>query len=234
MTTSTPSQIPEEFKKILPPEGFEIPWDRAPRPDEIGHIYMTFGGDFQRQKEYESHQADLAFEAISSVNEPTDDWHGDFWIRFATHKRDLAWFAYVVLQHHFDVEEIITEENMIDLVESAWTICEYPESNLDGGLEAWRLIFDSVGYVSEPSDLKRPGKPIRLYRGATEEKKHGMAWTTRLDIAALFARRTTYGDFVGHIWTAIVEPELIFARFSTRGEAEYVIDPTDLEIEKMA
>lgn len=213
----------------LVPEGFEVPWDRAPRQDEVSHIYLSFMGDISKQKEFESKQADLALEAICALDEPTDNWHG-FWMSFCTHHRDLPWFAYMVMQYHYSHEDIITDENMLDLVESAWVLCEYPERNLDGGLEAWDMMFNSVGFLSKPEGLERPSEAIALYRGATEDTKCGMAWSSNRAIARFFANRTTYGDLVGRVWTAEVEPDRIYARFETRQEDEYVIDPTDLEI----
>lgn len=212
----------------------KIPTDRAPESqEEANSIYARFMGDLYLQKEFESRQADLAFQAMIDLDEPTDNWHRDAWIRYCTHSRDLPWFAYMVTSYNSLQQIIITDDNLVDLVCSAWTICEYPESNLDGGIAAWELVFGTVGYVSDPTGLERPESPLRLYRGATEEKKRGMAWTSDRAIADLFARRSTYGDLVGKVWEAEIQPDEVWARFDARQEHEYVVDTTELEIEEV-
>lgn len=93
-------------------------------------------------------------------------------------------------------------------------------------LAQWRSLFTQAGYAQDGVPADRPAEPVRLYRGATVEGKHGMSWTSSLDTAKFFAI-PTLGD-EGTIWTAVFEPEHLLARITARGEHEYVVDPVVL------
>lgn len=104
---------------------------------------------------------------------------------------------------------------------SAWTGDGKVSSMLS--LESWRFLFTKAGYAQDGVHAERPTKPMRLYRGATVEGKHGMSWTSDLDTARFFTIPTD-GD-EGTIWTATFEPEHLLAHITARDEHEYVVDP---------
>ena len=124
-------------------------------------------------------------------------------------------------------------------VGAAWSACEHPEWAFDvdddyGG-EEWLYLFWLVGcYTVDGKRAPRPEQPLTLYRGAPRESQDGWSWTDDRDVAQWFADR--FPDMPDRlpsfVWTATVEPWRLFCRNheDARGESEYVIDTSDLEI----
>lgn len=147
--------------------------------------------------------------------------------------RDLPWLAY-----HLVTSKCLTLQEDHRVIARAWTSAEYPERSI--GTDAWHVIFAVAEGVVTDVDTDGQGAPVvpteslRLYRGSLVERAAGMAWTGDKDRAAWFAQRWNgqLGD-IAHVWTALVEPERILARFVLRSEDEYVIDTTDLNIDRV-
>lgn len=112
---------------------------------------------------------------------------------------------------------------------SVWSDCDRPSWLLNGG--DWTALFDVLGYTVDGVFADQPEEPIRLYRGATEEGKHGMAWTSDLAMAEFFATEYSKRAGVGKIYTAVIAPDHLLACITTRGEHEYVVDPAAFDPE---
>lgn len=142
-----------------------------------------------------------------------------------------------VLEH----EKEMGPENFREQLASAWIQTEYPHAQNQQRIKAafrragW--MTDITGDVNDPNAPPRTTQPVTLYRGTTGRKgKRGMSWTAEPQRAVWFAKRWSHGvegttdGGQGHVWSATVEPRRIFAYFYARGEAEFVIDTTGLEI----
>lgn len=106
---------------------------------------------------------------------------------------------------------------------SVWSNCDNPSQLLSD--ENWKALFSAIGYTVDGAYADQPDESVRLYRGATEEGKHGMAWTSDLATAKFFATEYVWWSGHGKVWTAVFEPEHLLAHITTRDEAEYVVDP---------
>lgn len=149
------------------------------------------------------------------------------------HGRDLPWLAYYLVTY-----ECLTRDETHRFLAEAWKSAEYPEFAI--GTEAWRVIFAHAdGLVTDlDADEQRetppvPSEPVRLYRGAITSRAAGMSWTGDQARAEWFADRWNGRlDDTAHVWTAVVEPERILARFVRRNEDEYVVVTEGLDIER--
>ncbi|WP_460867155.1 hypothetical protein [Nocardioides pakistanensis] len=152
-------------------------------------------------------------------------------------RRDWPWIAETLV-----LGDALTDDAAREFVVDAWSRSEFPESNLS--TERWLEIFHHVGFLTDqdPDDLDEGEEPfgpptatMRLYRGAAPQYARGMAWTTSPGKARWYAERFPADDDhfdEGRVYTAMVEPWRVLARFGARGESEIVIDPTDLEIDE--
>ena len=118
------------------------------------------------------------------------------------------------------------DDALREMLHTAWVSTEFPESN--GGTDRWLETFDAVGWLSD-DDSERPNTPVRLYRGAAESHRIGMAWTADPARAAWFARRFSTAASPGHIYSREFQPRELLARFASRGEDEYIVWTADLE-----
>ncbi|KQP62919.1 hypothetical protein [Nocardioides sp. Leaf285] len=167
------------------------------------------------------------------------------------HDRDAPWIVYRLISHF-----ALTDAEVRRLARWAWTHCEFPEANFD--TDGWRFVFkmigepvfdealdadeDPLGHDPEDDDDEDesvederarliPTGPVRLYRGAVPERAVGMAWSGSRETAQWFARRWSgMGRGNGEVYTTVVAPDRIFARFTGRGEDEYVIDTEGLRL----
>jgi hypothetical protein len=94
---------------------------------------------------------------------------------------------------------------------------------------AWREMFASVPYVVNGRAAARPRWARRLYRGAIEDNREGLSWTTRLDIAAYFAAHRQAPQAIGRVWAATVAPARMLACLDD--EHEHVVDARDLPMD---
>lgn len=79
-------------------------------------------------------------------------------------------------------------------------------------------MFERTGFLARPP-RQRPGTPLRLFRGATEERSRGMSWTTTL------RRPTSSGSGIDGtaVFVADVRPEAMLAFLRRPGEGQEVI-----------
>ncbi len=128
-------------------------------------------------------------------------------------------------------EGLIPADVLPVAVSEAWERAEFPEAALDP--DEWTELFRECGYVVNGERSDPPAGPLTLYRGATEERRGGMAWTDDVGTARWFAER--FGRFAGvgefvqcRVWVATFQPVDLLARIHApgdgRGEHEYVID----------
>ena len=66
--------------------------------------------------------------------------------------------------------------------------------------------FRSNGFSNDGRRAMPPDEPLDLYRGATEDHRFGMAWTSALDVAERFARKEDGAGLRGRVYTARVDP----------------------------
>lgn len=130
-------------------------------------------------------------------------------------------------------------------VGEAWTMAEWPEDH--ASQLAWLAAFDAAtggdqdailvdGEVmprEESGDLAEADMDglVTLYRGSIASRRHGMSWTPNRAIAEWFAHRFDgmEGDQGGKVWRANIPAAWVVAIFNNgRGEAEFVVDTTDL------
>jgi hypothetical protein len=114
-------------------------------------------------------------------------------------------------------------------VGAVWSGCEFPESALD--VETWGELFDRAGYTVDGRRAPRPTAPLTLYRGATPERRYGLAWTPDRDVAAWFVSRV-FMPPTSRVWRAVVEPGQLYAQNvrCREGEPEYVVDTCGLDV----
>lgn len=120
----------------------------------------------------------------------------------------------------------------LTLVGEAWSMDEFPERTLSRAQR--RGMFAEVGYLVDGVPSAPPNKPIRLYRGSSEESRLGWSWTDDLGVARKYAAggwRSRQASTT--VWTAEVPPAAIFCRNTDRDEAEYVVDTEGLAIERL-
>lgn len=145
-----------------------------------------------------------------------------------THKRELPEFAFrTVMRGCWE------PQTARDLVLTAWTHPEWPAQI---GAAAWRLLFWQIGplpVVHEDAE-PLPDEPVQMWRGAYEEHRAGLSWTTDRDVAAWFAQRATWPDVPGRqgqVWTATVHPGQVLAVIGgARGESEVVCDIDEAQV----
>jgi hypothetical protein len=111
------------------------------------------------------------------------------------------------------------------LVPSTWRY------RIDGDpvpVQTWRELFQAVDYTHDFSLARRPRWPVRLYRGATEANRYGLAWTWRIDQATYFAHSRQAPGTHASVWTVLAPPERLLAYLSDEGE--FVTDVRGLEV----
>lgn len=133
-------------------------------------------------------------------------------------------------------------------IERAWVSAEWPEQYLalengpyGGPIEGWwlwmkmfrQVVTEEETYIhdDELKPLTELPEWIDLYRGAIEDRSTGMSWTGDRDRALWFAGRFSGLDLRrtgqhenGHLYFIHAHRELVLARFTGRGEDEYVLD----------
>ncbi|MCV7419323.1 hypothetical protein H7K45_02105 [Mycobacterium yunnanensis] len=122
----------------------------------------------------------------------------------------------------------LTKDEFQGVVAGVWSMAEPFVSGLDW--DTWVELFLLNGFTNDGTYANRPAGPLDLYRGATEDKKRGMAWTTDIDVARSFAYDRISNRSVGNVYVAHVAPAVTLAFICDRGlhENEWVIDPRAL------
>jgi hypothetical protein len=111
-----------------------------------------------------------------------------------------------------------------EVVSEAWSGAEFPVDLLP--FNQWVELFGEAGYTHDGEPAPRPEQAVTVYRGCHHERRFGMSWTTDIERARWFADRDL-GQGVGLIYVFNAPPEALLAYIheSSRGEAEYVINP---------
>lgn len=156
---------------------------------------------------------------LAGTNSGTE-WTSRWYEGGQTHKRDLPSFA-----HHTITNGCWDTATAKDLALDAWGMPEWPGQL---GNEEWDEIFDAVGggpLIDDDDDMPFPDGPVQVWRGAYEEYRDGLAWTTDPGTAAWFAARGNRPHKDGHhgrVWTTTVAPDRVYAYLNGRGEHEVV------------
>ncbi|WIE81309.1 hypothetical protein [Curtobacterium sp. MCSS17_016] len=119
-------------------------------------------------------------------------------------------------------------------LEAAWTMAEWPARTLstDLWLTLFGTVLDNGEYLNHTTPATTAELPelITLYRGATDETSRGMSWTDNLEQAQWFATRLTNIGYPGaRVYEIGALNTMVLARFHSRGEDEWVLDPTMFE-----
>jgi hypothetical protein len=121
----------------------------------------------------------------------------------------------------------LTAEGMDGVVADAWAFGKPYSSGLDA--EQWGVLFERNGFSLLGRRAVRPTENLNLFRGATEDQKRGMSWTTEVDVARSFAYDRISRRPVGNLYTATIEPEWLLASIDEgHSEKEWVVDAARL------
>lgn len=124
----------------------------------------------------------------------------------------------------FDAWEsgLISDADLRGLLADTWLRIDEPEHTI--GAAAWMTMFRAAGFISQPTNIQAPTQTLTVYRGATEVRRLGMAWSLSIDTAGHFQlRHARFGS--AFLYTAVVEPIGVMALFGNRIEQEVVVDP---------
>jgi hypothetical protein len=122
----------------------------------------------------------------------------------------------------------LSHPSMRGVVADAWAFGE-PGSSSGLGSGFWVPMFCRNGFTYERRPAIPPDDEVDVFRGAIEEHRFGMSWTTELEVARRFARDGMSSRPDGDIYVARVEPEYLLA-YTNEGhdEHEWVVDPDGL------
>lgn len=121
----------------------------------------------------------------------------------------------------------MTREQLQEALTDAWMATEMP-----GQMERSRLLwlFREAGWTTDVVDDEgkpspRPDIGLTLWRGVQSKRYvRGLSWTTDPGKAEWFARRWQGREKDAYVYEMSVRPEQLLARFTGRGESEYVVD----------
>lgn len=134
---------------------------------------------------------------------------------------------------------VIDPETVTVSIAMVWSMVEFPHQALDR--RDWLRLFGVAGFTIDGKPSARPGSPVRLYRGCVPRCRAGLSWSAERDAAEWFALR--FSEKVGtspvfreaFVYETDAPPEALLCVPGTEGrpgEAEYVIDPSGLEIRR--
>jgi hypothetical protein len=73
----------------------------------------------------------------------------------------------------------VSDGDLQALIPDTWLYVDWPERVIGAG--KWVQMFRAAGFLSIPYGLPRPENAITAFRGATEERRAGMSWTTDIN-----------------------------------------------------
>lgn len=156
-------------------------------------------------------------------------------VRGETIFEPILWPKLLYLAHCHDV--LKNDDEYREALADTWTAAEWPEQYMDTDL--WVDYFTDAGFITdEGQPAERPDQPMVLWRGATVDRKFGMAWTDQPHTANWFAKR--FAGSLGEkdqpvkVFRCVVPPDVLLAHFEGRGEHEWVVDPYFLEEDESA
>lgn len=175
--------------------------------------------------------AQLQEQALAAGN------YEDYLMLFDSHER---------LRPLMGIVQLLTDAQYWQLVRAAWMTAEATHRER----ETWRALFTANRSAKEHLmddeehvALEQLPTRVRIYRGCgNDEGIYGMSWTLDRDLAKRFAvlahglRRLALGEAPTEIKPTIAEgwcrKEQVLAHFTARSEAEIVISPENVTVER--
>lgn len=122
----------------------------------------------------------------------------------------------------------LSHPSMRGAVAQAWAFSE-PGSSSGLGTGFWVPMFRRNGFTHLGQPASPPDDAVDVFRGAVEEHRFGMSWTTDVEVARRFATAGMSSRPQGDIYVARVEPEYLLAYINEgHDEYEWVVDPSGL------
>lgn len=95
--------------------------------------------------------------------------------------------------------------------------------------DTWIWLFRTAGYTENYESAPVPENPILLYRGASDDRRLGMAWTSNYSEAKKFATQDGRDrPYKGNIYTHWATPAEMLANYTAQDGKywdEIVLDP---------
>ncbi|WP_435110024.1 hypothetical protein [Nocardiopsis synnemataformans] len=123
----------------------------------------------------------------------------------------------------------ISDQVLSEHLAAVWSLAEYPDTALPRLV--WRRLFDAAGYTVDGVRADRPAGEVVLWRGSVTERRTDWSWTPDQRVAAQYAAGGVGGRPLGQLWQVTAPPEALLAFMTTRGEDEYVMDTTGLQVD---
>jgi hypothetical protein len=114
----------------------------------------------------------------------------------------------------------LTQADMAEVIHYVWT----RDDNAAWLVVSteWVKMFRASGLIVRRADQTLPHFPL-LYRGTTDDRKRGMAWTREIDTTRDFQSRYKQRDEDAHVCRTFAQQHAVVAMFNTRTEAEIVL-----------
>lgn len=122
----------------------------------------------------------------------------------------------------------LDNDDLPALISQVWTHTDNAEQTI--GTVAWLAMFRAAGPIVVPTTRSLPSEPLLVYRGTAESRKGGMAWTWDIERARWFRCRCEHFGEVAGVYRTSITPAAVLAMFDTRGEREFVVDPSLLGV----
>ena len=125
------------------------------------------------------------------------------------------------------VKDLLSKEDYTDMLETLWTMMEYPNTDVNVTQREWISYWKKVNldYLYSQKDKEVLGKlpeTFLVYRGLMEgAKKEALSWTLDESKAVWFAKRFNNN---GKVYKALCKKEDILVYLSCRDEEEIVVD----------
>lgn len=120
----------------------------------------------------------------------------------------------------------ITRDDLATLIQFAWSYFDSPTSTLDQA--SWIKMFRDAGQLVVWKDQPELAYPLRIFRGASENRWAGMSWSLSPLIARQHCDRRRRLGKAAAIYQNQVSFGDVLALFNHRGEQEVVVDPSGL------
>jgi len=137
----------------------------------------------------------------------------------------------MVFLHH--AQPFLSTDDFSNLLADAWVRTESPHNDPNFTREDLLDMFHAADRrvlmdESEYAEYEALDDPVTVYRGVTPynaDSVDALSWSLSYDTAKWFSQR--YGQN-GTVYSAEISKEHIFALFSSRNEAEVIVDPAEL------
>jgi hypothetical protein len=135
-----------------------------------------------------------------------------------------------------ELEPRMTDEQVRDALRLHWSRCDSAGFAVDDLLN----LFHRAGFVTDTKEPKLTGELV-IYRRTfgDDDPRDGISWTLDGNKARRLAEHRGRGADVDRataaVWSARVDAPQILGYFAQRGEAEVLVDPSDLrDIERLS